>query len=85
MSGNNKGFGGWSGHHGHHAPPDPALWGVRETDEWQPEAELQTYTKAVENAHYDGEGHLVIAARQRDGAITSARTFPSSVKLLSSV
>jgi hypothetical protein len=26
------------------ASPDPSLWGVRESDEWQPLAELQTYT-----------------------------------------
>jgi beta-glucanase (GH16 family) len=53
--------------------PDPALWELRETDEWQPAAELQTYTRDVGNAHYDGQGHLVIAAVQRGGRTTSAR------------
>jgi beta-glucanase (GH16 family) len=55
-------------------PPDPALWGVRETDAWQPAGELQTYTRDVANAHYDGRGHLVITARrQPGGGFTSAR------------
>jgi beta-glucanase (GH16 family) len=49
------------------------LWGVRETDKWQPADELQTYTTDIGNAHYDGQGHLVLAALRRDGAIASAR------------
>jgi beta-glucanase (GH16 family) len=56
--------------------PDPTLWGVRESDEWQPPSELQTYTRDPANAHYDGEGHLVIAALRLDRAgrpFTSAR------------
>jgi beta-glucanase (GH16 family) len=56
--------------------PDPQLWGVRETDQWQPAGELQTYTTDLADAYYDGEGHLVIAARRHataDRPITSAR------------
>lgn len=58
------------------APPDTALWGVRVTDQWQPAGELQTYTTDTANAFYDGEGHLVIAARRHATAerpVTSAR------------
>lgn len=55
-------------------PPDPALWGVRETDEWQPAGELQTYIVDKSTAQYDGLGHLVITARRTaDGGYTSAR------------
>jgi beta-glucanase (GH16 family) len=54
-------------------PPEPRLWGVRSTDEWQSPAEVQTYTTDPANAHYDGAGHLVIAALHGDGTITSAR------------
>lgn len=57
-------------------PPDPVLWGVRVTDQWQPAGELQTYTTNTANAYYDGEGHLVIEAHQQSTAhrlITSAR------------
>ena len=54
-------------------PPDPVRWGVLETDEWQPPAESQTYTRDPANAHHDGQGHLVIAALHQDHAITSAR------------
>lgn len=50
------------------APPDPALWGVRETDRWQPAGEAQTYTRDPANAHYDGDGHLVIRAARQDRA-----------------
>jgi beta-glucanase (GH16 family) len=56
--------------------PDPALWGVRVTDQWQPVSELQTYTTDTANACYDGDGHLVIAARRHataDRPMTSAR------------
>src|SRR5262245_53702081 len=42
--------------------PDHGLWGLRETDRWQPPAELQTYTADLANAHYDGQGHLAIVA-----------------------
>jgi beta-glucanase (GH16 family) len=36
--------------------------------------ELQTYTDAIENAHLDGQGRLVIRAlRSKDGGFTSAR------------
>jgi beta-glucanase (GH16 family) len=56
------------------APPDPNLWGVRETDRWQPPGELQVYTTNRANSHYDGRGHLVLAAiRHAPGVYTSAR------------
>lgn len=58
------------------APPDPARWGVRTTDHWQPSAELQTYTTDPANAAYDGQGNLVIVAHRHatlDRPITSAR------------
>lgn len=48
-------------------PPDPDLWGVRETDEWQPAGELQTYTRDPANAYHDGRGHLVIRALREAG------------------
>lgn len=56
--------------------PDPDLWGIRVTDQWQPAGELQTYTTDVANAAYDGDGHLVLAARRHataDHPVTSAR------------
>jgi hypothetical protein len=56
--------------------PDPQLWGVRETERWQPAGELQTYTTDSAEAHYDSEGHLVITARRHattDRPVTSAR------------
>jgi beta-glucanase (GH16 family) len=43
-------------------PPDPNLWGIRETDQWQPANELQTYTRDLANAQYDGRGNLIIKA-----------------------
>lgn len=58
------------------SPPDPTLWGVRGTDQWQPPGELQTYTRDPRNAHYDGRDHLVITAvKETAGArpYTSAR------------
>jgi beta-glucanase (GH16 family) len=58
------------------APPDPKLWGIKVTDQWQPVAELQTYTTDPANAFYDGDGHLVIVAHRHataDRPITSAR------------
>lgn len=55
-------------------PPRSELWGVRETDRWQPAGELQTYTRDPANAHYDGQGHLIITARRAPGGgYTSAR------------
>jgi len=59
------------------SPPDPARWGVRLTDEWQPRDELQAYTDDPANAHYDGRGHLVLTAIRDSGrgrpGYTSAR------------
>lgn len=44
------------------ALPDPELWGLRETDRWQPAAELPPYTRHPANARYGGAEHLVITA-----------------------
>jgi beta-glucanase (GH16 family) len=55
------------------APPDPSRWGLVETDRWQPESELQTYTRSPANAYHDGRGHLVIAAVRHENGVTSAR------------
>jgi beta-glucanase (GH16 family) len=49
---------------------------VRETDRWQPAGESQTYTRDLANAHYDGQGHLVLTAVRVGGGdrgYTSAR------------
>jgi beta-glucanase (GH16 family) len=54
-------------------PPDPSLWGLVETDRWQPPAEVQTYTRHRANAYHDGHGHLVIAALRDKGPVSSAR------------
>jgi beta-glucanase (GH16 family) len=56
------------------SPPQSVLWGLRQTDCWQPADELQTYTRDRANAQHDGHGHLVVRAiRQPDGTYTSAR------------
>ncbi|HEX6869970.1 MAG TPA: glycoside hydrolase family 16 protein [Micromonosporaceae bacterium] len=57
-------------------PPDPDLWAQRQTDQWQPEGELQTYVPDIANAFHDGAGHLVITAVRHDRGsrpFTSAR------------
>lgn len=54
-------------------PPDAELWGVMETDRWQPAEELQTYTRDPAHAHYDGRGHLVLTAIRQPGGYASAR------------
>jgi beta-glucanase (GH16 family) len=43
-------------------PPNPDLWGLRVTDQWQNSSELQAYTQSLTNAYYDGSGHLIIKA-----------------------
>jgi beta-glucanase (GH16 family) len=58
------------------APPDPAKW-VHDlghnTDGWG-NHELESYTDSIENAHQDGQGHLVIRAlKDAAGNYTSAR------------
>jgi beta-glucanase (GH16 family) len=58
---------------GRGAVPRPDLWGTRETDRWQPAAELQRYTRDPRNAHYDGDGHLVLTALRTPEGFTSAR------------
>jgi beta-glucanase (GH16 family) len=40
----------------------PFGWDVRVTDQWQNSTELQRYTTSIDNAHYDGQGHLVLQA-----------------------
>ena len=55
-------------------PPDSRLWGVVETDRWQPPDELQIYVSDPATAAYDGQGHLVVSAiRQETGGYVSAR------------
>ena len=52
--------------------PDSYLWGYDTGADW-PNAELQTYTKSVNNASTDGEGHLVITALKTSVGYSSAR------------
>jgi beta-glucanase (GH16 family) len=57
-------------------PPDPSKW-VREfghgDDGWG-NKELEDYTNAIENAHLDGQGHLIIRAlKTPSGEYKSAR------------
>jgi beta-glucanase (GH16 family) len=50
------------------------VWRLWETDGWQPAHEQQTYKRERANAHYDGQGHLLIAAIQHaPGEYSSAR------------
>lgn len=58
------------------SPPDPNLWGLRVTDEWQPPGELQTYTDDPVNAHHDGRGHLVLTAVRQSAS--AGRPFTSA-------
>lgn len=43
-------------------PPDPHLWGLRLTEQWQSAAEQQNYTTSTANARYNGKGQLEIKA-----------------------
>lgn len=51
--------------------PDPALWDY-DTGPWQDDG-LQRYTTSPDNVRLDGQGHLVIQARQTPEGYTSAR------------
>lgn len=54
--------------------PDPANWTHETGDHGWGNNELQNYTDSRENSALDGEGNLVITARQEaDGSYTSAR------------
>jgi beta-glucanase (GH16 family) len=58
--------------------PDPGLWGQDVTAPWQRADELQSYVTSAANAHYDGEGHLVIKAIKEPTAgkpYSSAKLF----------
>lgn len=56
--------------------PNADLWGVRETDQWQPAGELQAYTRNAANAYYDGQGRLVIKAIKE--AAPGGKTYTSA-------
>jgi beta-glucanase (GH16 family) len=51
--------------------PDPALWGYH-LGPWRDHG-LQTYTDSPDNVRLDGQGNLVIQARQAEGGYTSTR------------
>ncbi|MBR8743932.1 family 16 glycosylhydrolase [Nocardiopsis sp. MG754419] len=54
--------------------PDPAYWNHETGDHGWGNEELQNYTESRENSALDGDGNLVITARQEsDGSYTSAR------------
>lgn len=54
--------------------PDPANWNHETGDHGWGNQELQNYTESRENSALDGDGNLVITARQEaDGSYTSAR------------
>lgn len=53
------------------APPDPALWDY-DVGPWQDDG-LQRYTTSPDNVRLDGQGHLVIQARNTPEGCTSAR------------
>ncbi len=54
--------------------PDPANWNHETGDHGWGNQELQNYTTSRDNSALDGEGNLVITARQEsDGGYTSAR------------
>src|SRR5690606_37856544 len=54
--------------------PDPANWNHELGDHGWGNGELQNYTDSRENSALDGDGNLVITARQEaDGGYTSAR------------
>ncbi|MEU3310939.1 glycoside hydrolase family 16 protein [Nocardiopsis sp. NPDC006832] len=54
--------------------PDPANWNHETGDHGWGNNELQNYTDSRANSALDGNGHLVITARQEaDGSYTSAR------------
>lgn len=54
--------------------PDPAHWNHETGDHGWGNNELQNYTESRDNSALDGEGNLVITARQEaDGGYTSAR------------
>ncbi|RKS09401.1 beta-glucanase (GH16 family) [Nocardiopsis sp. Huas11] len=56
------------------AAPDPAHWNHETGDHGWGNGELQNYTDSRENSALDGDGNLVITARQEaDGGYTSAR------------
>lgn len=53
-------------------PPDTSLWGYDTGAGW-PNEELETYTKSVNNASSDGDGHLAITAIKTSVGYSSAR------------
>lgn len=55
------------------SPPDPAKWTYDLGAGGWGNQELQTYTQLVENAHLDGQGHLIIHVRSMPTGFTSAR------------
>ncbi|MDY7104747.1 MAG: glycoside hydrolase family 16 protein [Actinomycetota bacterium] len=50
-------------------PPDPAKWGYDLGGEGWGNAELQSYTDSTDNAAHDGDGHLVITAREAEAGL----------------
>ena len=55
------------------APPDPARWTYDSGAGGWGNQELQTYTSLAQNAHLDGQGHLVVHVESTSSGFTSAR------------
>src|SRR5436190_7589690 len=55
------------------APPDPARWTYDIGAGGWGNQELQTYTSSAQNAHLDGQGHLVVHVESTPSGFTSAR------------
>ncbi|HJZ98249.1 MAG TPA: glycoside hydrolase family 16 protein [Candidatus Solibacter sp.] len=56
------------------APPDPTKWTYDTGQTGWGNQELENYTRSIDNAFHDGEGHLVIQAlAEPGGRYTSAR------------
>jgi beta-glucanase (GH16 family) len=55
------------------SPPDPARWTYDTGAGGWGNQELQTYTSSAQNAHLDGQGHLVVHVESTSSGFTSAR------------
>jgi beta-glucanase (GH16 family) len=55
------------------AQPNPALWNIETGGGGWGNREQQVYTDAPANVRLDGDGHLIMEAREEAGEITSSR------------